>query len=71
MIVGAHAEYQSDAGFTKDTPYLALTGKLLGVFCEYSRLSSTKKKFSLRLTSDQGSTQLILQTHKRHNSQAS
>ena len=29
------AEYLSDAGSTKDTPYLALTGELWGVFCEY------------------------------------
>ena len=29
------AEYQSDAWSTKDTPYLALTGELWGVFCEY------------------------------------
>ena len=28
-------EYQSDAAATKDTPYLALTGELWGVFCEY------------------------------------
>ena len=28
-------EYKSDAGTTKYTPYLALTGELLGVFCEY------------------------------------
>ena len=27
------AEYQSDAGSAKDTPYLALTGELYGVFC--------------------------------------
>ena len=35
MIVGTEAEYQSDAGFTNDTPYLALTGELWGIFCEY------------------------------------
>ena len=35
MIAGTEAEYQSDAGSTKDTPYLALTGELWGVFCEY------------------------------------
>ena len=35
MITGTGAEYQSDAGSTKDTPYLALTGELWGVFCEY------------------------------------
>ena len=29
------AEYQSDAGSTKDTPYLALMGELCGIFCEY------------------------------------
>ena len=29
------AEYQSDAGSTKCTPYLTLTGELWGVFCEY------------------------------------
>ena len=33
-ITGTGAEYQSDAGSTKDTPYLALTGELWGVFCE-------------------------------------
>ena len=32
MIVGTEAEYQSDAGFTKDTPYLALACELWGVF---------------------------------------
>ena len=35
MIIEIVAEYQSDAGTTKDTPYLALTGELWGVFCEY------------------------------------
>ena len=35
MIIEIEAEYQSDAGTTKDTPYLALTGDLWGVFCEY------------------------------------
>ena len=35
MIRGTEAEYQSVAGSTKDTPYLALTGELWGVFCEY------------------------------------
>ena len=35
MIAGTQAEYESDAGSTKDTPYLALTGELWGVFCEY------------------------------------
>ena len=35
MITGTEAEYQSGAGSTKDTPYLALTGDLWGVFCEY------------------------------------
>ena len=29
------AEYQSYAESTKDTPYLALTGEIWGVFCEY------------------------------------
>ena len=29
-------QYQSDAGSTKDTPYLSLTGELWGVFYEYS-----------------------------------
>ena len=28
-------EYQSDVGSTKDSPYLALTGEVWGVFCEY------------------------------------
>ena len=35
MITGTEAEYQSDAGFTKDTPFLSLVGELWGVFCEY------------------------------------
>ena len=34
IITGTEEEYQSDAKSTKDTPYLALTGKLWGVFCE-------------------------------------
>ena len=29
------AEYQSDAGSTKDIPYLTLMGKLWGVLCVY------------------------------------
>ena len=29
------AEYQSDGGSTKRTPYLNLTSELWGVFCEY------------------------------------
>ena len=33
MITGTEAEYQSDAGSTNDTPYLALTGTLWDVFC--------------------------------------
>ena len=28
------AEYQSGFKLTKDTPYLALTGELWGVYCE-------------------------------------
>ena len=35
MIGGTQAEYQSDAGSTKDTPYLALMGELWDVSCEY------------------------------------
>ena len=35
IITETEAEYQSDAGSTKDTPCLALTGELWGVFCEY------------------------------------
>ena len=35
MIVGTDAEYQSEAKPIKDTPYLALTGELWGVFHEY------------------------------------
>ena len=35
MIAGTQAEYQSDAEYTKDTPYLALMGELWDVFCEY------------------------------------
>ena len=29
------AKYQADAEYTNDTPYLALTGELCSVFCEY------------------------------------
>ena len=35
MIKGTDAEYQLDAGPTKNIPYLALTGEQLGVFGEY------------------------------------
>ena len=35
VITGTKAEYQSDAGSTKDTPYLALTGELWGVLCKH------------------------------------
>ena len=35
MITEIETEYQLDAGFTKDTPYLTLAGELWGVFCEY------------------------------------
>ena len=35
MITGAEAEYQSNAGFTKGTLYLALTSELWVSFCEY------------------------------------
>ena len=35
MITVTLIDYQSDAGFTKDTPYLALTGELWDVFYEY------------------------------------
>ena len=35
MIAGTETENRSDAETTKDTPYLALTGDLLDVFCEY------------------------------------
>ena len=34
MIAGTHAEYQSDAWSTKDTPCLAQTGELWSVCCE-------------------------------------
>ena len=33
MNTGTEAEYQSDGGTTKDTPYLDLTGELSGAFC--------------------------------------
>ena len=33
-MAGIESEYQSDAGWTKDTPYLALMGELWGDFCE-------------------------------------
>ena len=35
MNTEIEAEYESDAGSTKDTPYLALMGELWGVFCGY------------------------------------
>ena len=35
MIAGTQADYESDAGSTKDAPYLALTGELWGIFCKY------------------------------------
>ena len=35
MITGTEAEYLSDAGSKKDTPYLALSGELWGDFSEY------------------------------------
>ena len=35
MIAGTRAEYASDAGSTKDAPYLALTGEVWGVFRDY------------------------------------
>ena len=35
MFAGTQAEYQSDAGSTKHTPYLTLTGEIWGVFCGY------------------------------------
>ena len=34
IITANEAEYKSEFEPTKDTPYLALTGKLCGVFCE-------------------------------------
>ena len=35
MVAETQAEYQSDAGSTNDTPYLALMGEIWVVFCEY------------------------------------
>ena len=35
IITETEAGYQSDAGSTKDTPYLTLIGKLWGFFCQY------------------------------------
>ena len=35
MITGTEEEYQSDSVSTIDAPYLAPTGELWGVFCEY------------------------------------
>ena len=35
MVAGTEEEYQSDAVSTKDITYLALTGDLWSVFCEY------------------------------------
>ena len=34
-IVITTAGHKSDFQFTKDTPYLALTGEIWGVYCEY------------------------------------
>ena len=34
MITGTEAEYQPDARYTKDNPYLALKGEIWVVFCE-------------------------------------
>ena len=54
MIAGIQAEYQSDVGCTKDTTYLALTGELWDVFCEYfwenwQRYNSTTLYFHIPL----------------------
>ena len=54
MIAGIQAEYQSDVGSTKDTTYLALTGELWDVFCEYfwenwPRYNSTTLYFHIPL----------------------
>ena len=35
MITVTVAEYVSDTGSTKDTPYLALIGELWDIICEY------------------------------------
>ena len=35
MITGNGAEYQSDAGYTADDPYVAITGEPWGVICKY------------------------------------
>ena len=35
MIVGTQPEYEPDAGSPKHTAYLAFTGELCSVFCEY------------------------------------
>ena len=35
MITGTESEYQPIAIYKKDNPYLALTGELWVVFCEY------------------------------------
>ena len=35
MIAGTQEEYRPEAGSTKDTPYLTITGELWGVFWEY------------------------------------
>ena len=56
-IEGAEAEYQSDAGSTKDTPYLVLPGELWGVFCEYLwenwlRYNGTTLYFILRKSTE-------------------
>ena len=44
MIIETESEYQSDAGSTIDTPYLALTGELWGVFREY--LSENRLRYN-------------------------
>ena len=61
MIAGIQAEYQSDVGSTKDTTYLALTGELWDVFCEYfwenwPRYNSTTLYFQAKTVDNSGIT---------------
>ena len=57
MITVTETEYQSDAESTIDTPYLALTGELWSVFCDYlwenlPRYNETALYFSDRLSAE-------------------
>ena len=57
------AKYASEAIFTKDTPYLALTGELWGVFCadlskNWSRYNGTALYYLANRIAAPGASQL-------------